>query len=535
MIQKNFQKKIRELLFDELIELEKSWKCILWIWIKSNEIVDAIGIKKANKLAMEDAIKQVLSRIKDSQKIELKIDWNDNYIFDWIDLVSTFIIKWDTKIDEIKAASIFAKVTRDRMMWEYSKEFSWYLFENNVWYGTEKHMKWLKKFWICKIHRLSYAPIKKILDSKTKKVRIKKILYNIYTMKIQKIITLALLSCLPLSIALAETSTPITQDTITNLQNMINRFSNTITQLQEENSKLKDQIAELNKKLGIPETIIPKIIVATWSISNSWALTLSGTTNNAIAKPTSVDKYNKLIEKINSMSGQIFRDSQFSTGSSIGLFEFIEPSSFFISIDDWANPAWVTAFKRKMLYSYDKDYNLNVDWIFNLDYKSQYYITKYGKNPFAKAVRIKVKNPEYKWKLLDADNSSAGTVNIPKTTNSTSTAIKTNAPTSTINTANVTLDTVKLAYSKNKILDALKLSTEYIKTDSNNMEVAKIRYRSFYILGKYDEALSEIQKIENNLGNQVEKTILCDAKIISKLAKKIDLNKKYADLCASKK
>ncbi|MDD2909011.1 MAG: ribonuclease HII [Candidatus Gracilibacteria bacterium] len=172
---KKLSKKIRELLFDELIELEKTGKCILGIGIKSNEIVDAIGIKKANKLAMEDAIKQVLSKIKNSQKIELKIDGNDNYVFDGIDLVSTFIIKGDCKIDEIKAASIFAKVTRDRMMQEYSKEFSGYLFENNVGYGTQKHMQGLKKFGICSIHRLSYAPIKKIFDSKPKKIRIKKI------------------------------------------------------------------------------------------------------------------------------------------------------------------------------------------------------------------------------------------------------------------------------------------------------------------------------------------------------------------------
>jgi hypothetical protein len=56
---------------------------------------------------------------------------------------------------------------------------------------------------------------------------------------------------------------------------------------------------------------------------------------------------------------------------------------------------------------------------------------------------------------------------------------------------------VKTAYNKNKILDALKLSTEYIKADPNNIEVTKIRYRSFYILGKYSESLAEVQKIES--------------------------------------
>ncbi|MDD2909012.1 MAG: hypothetical protein PHZ26_04625 [Candidatus Gracilibacteria bacterium] len=359
-------------------------------------------------------------------------------------------------------------------------------------------------------------------------------------MKIQKIIALALLSCYPFSITLAETAVPVTQETIINLQNIIKGFSDTIKKLQDENTKLQNQIAELNSKLGIPTVIIPKTTVVTGIISNSGniinsgALTVSGVTN--ITKASNVEKYNIIVDKINSTSAKIFEGNSLPAYSSIGLFEFIEPSNFFISIDDEANPTGITAFKKKILYSYDKDFNLTVVGIFDLDYKSQYYITKFGKNPFARTVRIRVKNPIYKGKLLEIDNST------PKTT-STSTATTSNTvnqtpvatPTSSVNLSSVTLESVKTAYSKNKILDALKLSTEYIKTDPNNIDVAKIRYRSFYILGKYDDSLAEIQKIETNLGNNVEKTILCDAKIISKLAKKTDLQQKYTTLCANAK
>jgi len=68
-------------------------------------------------------------------------------------------------------------------------------------------------------------------------------------MKIQKIIIFSLLSLLPVSAVLAASNVPTTQETITNLQNMVNRFSETIMKLQEENVKLKDQIAEFNTRL----------------------------------------------------------------------------------------------------------------------------------------------------------------------------------------------------------------------------------------------------------------------------------------------
>jgi len=68
-------------------------------------------------------------------------------------------------------------------------------------------------------------------------------------MKIQKIIIFSLLSLLPISAVFADNTVSTTQETVTNLQNMVKRFSDTIMKLQEENVKLKDQIAELNAKL----------------------------------------------------------------------------------------------------------------------------------------------------------------------------------------------------------------------------------------------------------------------------------------------
>jgi hypothetical protein len=345
-------------------------------------------------------------------------------------------------------------------------------------------------------------------------------------MKLQKIIAVStIVTFLPIYYAFADLDIQTANQLITSLQNTVSKYAETIKQLQDENAKLKSQIA------GVTSTT-----VASSTVSNA-----ASTGTVAIITPStisSVDKYNKLIDKINFMSEEIFASNNLSKTSSIWLFEFIEPSSFFISIDDKKNPDGVSAFKRKILYSYDKNLNLNVDWIFDLDYASWYYKTLQWKNPFAKATRIKLKNPIYTWKLIvSTDSTTVSTSAAAAAT--TSTAGKTNTTTSSTSTTtvswNVSLDDIRNAYNKNKILDALKLSNEYIKKDPDNIEVAKIRYRSFHILWKYNEALLEIQKIENAVWtDKLEKVVACDAKIISKLVKNADLNKKYTDLCAKK-
>lgn len=343
-------------------------------------------------------------------------------------------------------------------------------------------------------------------------------------MKIQKIISIIIISAFSLSIVSAETLDINPNTIISELQNLISKLSTTITQLQNENTKLRNDIEELNKKFNSTNTVSSPAIVVTQETKPSIP-----TTN-----VSNEEKHNKVIDKINSIAAKIFQDNNLSESSSIWLFEFIEPSNFFISIDDWMNPSWVTAFKKKILYYYDDEINLNIKWIFELDYNSQYYITRNGSNPFSKTPRIRIKNPTYKWKLLDIDTNTTSSVDSNNSTSSLNSSISNTTTATTIN-SEVTIELIKAAYNKNKVSDALKLSNEYIKKDPNNIEVAKIRYRSMYLLGKYNDSLSEVSKIESILWNKIERTILCEAKTIAKLAKNNDLIKKYTDLCAASK
>ena len=78
-----------------------------------------------------------------------------------IDIPQESVIKGDSKILAIAAASIVAKVTRDRMMTEYAKQYPGYGFEKNKGYGTKAHYEGISEHGICPIHRRSF--LKKVL------------------------------------------------------------------------------------------------------------------------------------------------------------------------------------------------------------------------------------------------------------------------------------------------------------------------------------------------------------------------------------
>ena len=121
------------------------------------KIIDEINIKNATLLAMKNALENLSIRPD-----QILIDGLDK---PEIDIETKCIIKGDTKIDSIMAASIIAKVTRDQMMINYSKIFYEYGFEKNKGYGTKQHMMALDNFMSTPIHRRSFQPVNKFLPT----------------------------------------------------------------------------------------------------------------------------------------------------------------------------------------------------------------------------------------------------------------------------------------------------------------------------------------------------------------------------------
>ena len=141
---KKLSKKKREELYDIIMKEAVA----VGIGYNSPERIDEINILQATFEAMREAI----SKLSVSPDILL----NDAVTIPGVDIKQVPIIKGDAKSISIGAASIVAKVTRDRLMEDYDKLFPEYGFASNMGYGTAVHIKALKEIGPCPIHRRSF-------------------------------------------------------------------------------------------------------------------------------------------------------------------------------------------------------------------------------------------------------------------------------------------------------------------------------------------------------------------------------------------
>ncbi|OGF81870.1 hypothetical protein A2W48_00765 [Candidatus Giovannonibacteria bacterium RIFCSPHIGHO2_12_44_12] len=124
----------------------------------SNSVIDKKGISHALRLAVRRCIDKLKTRLPDGQveNSDLKI-LLDGSLYAPSEYKQKTIIKGDEKIQIIAAASIIAKVTRDRRMVRLAQKYPQYDFHIHKGYGTELHCKLVKKHGLCDIHRRSYC------------------------------------------------------------------------------------------------------------------------------------------------------------------------------------------------------------------------------------------------------------------------------------------------------------------------------------------------------------------------------------------
>ena len=144
---KKLSEKKREEYFDYIMEHALS----VSVGMMSEKVIDEVNIYEATKLAMYEAINN--SKIKpehvliDAMKLEN------------LDMPSTSIIKGDAKSISIAAASVIAKVTRDRMMVELDLKYPMYGFKKHKGYPTKQHVEAIEKYGILDNHRKTFKPV----------------------------------------------------------------------------------------------------------------------------------------------------------------------------------------------------------------------------------------------------------------------------------------------------------------------------------------------------------------------------------------
>lgn len=151
---KKLSEKKRNFYFDDIKKIALG----VGVGIIDEKKIDEVNIYEATKLAMKEAINDCLKNCKiehiliDAMPLEL-------------DIPTTSIIKGDLKSITISAASVIAKVTRDRMLDELHEKFPMYDFKKNKGYPTKKHLEAIEEYGILPEHRRSYGPVKNYIET----------------------------------------------------------------------------------------------------------------------------------------------------------------------------------------------------------------------------------------------------------------------------------------------------------------------------------------------------------------------------------
>lgn len=152
---KKLTEKKRNLYYDYIIKNALAYE----IGMATPEEIDEHNIYNATKIAMEKAINGVLKKVDmdyiliDAMPLTLNIKTNS-------------IIKGDSKSITIAAASVLAKVTRDKMMYELDEKYPQYGFKNHKGYATKKHIEALYKYGLIDGYRKSFNPVKELVKDK---------------------------------------------------------------------------------------------------------------------------------------------------------------------------------------------------------------------------------------------------------------------------------------------------------------------------------------------------------------------------------
>ncbi len=152
---KKLSEKKRNLFYDYIIN-----NCVAYgIGIVSPEEIDEINIYEASRKAMLIAINEVRKQLNLEYILIDAMPIN-------IDIPTNSIIKGDAKSVSIAAASVVAKVTRDKMMYELDKKYPMYSFASHKGYPTKKHIEAIHKYGLIDGYRKTYSPVKEVIDEK---------------------------------------------------------------------------------------------------------------------------------------------------------------------------------------------------------------------------------------------------------------------------------------------------------------------------------------------------------------------------------
>lgn len=349
---------------------------------------------------------------------------------------------------------------------------------------------------------------------------------------IMKKIVLLLLVSIPFPL-FASTSSD-TDVIITQMKSILDQYWARVKALEAENEILRSEMMKAGIKIplalfsgAVVNTTLPAIPEVSTSTSSTltWTsvLTLSGSSWALLDQVASKfsSQYAGFIGRVQSDWPGIQWAYKIASWAYISGFEFVKKGNdnhVYVDIT-YATSTTPGIYDAKILYEYHTGtFQRKLVGFFEFDQKAKYYITKTGTNLFPGVERVFIANP-YMY--------GAGATNMGSSTNTWATTSPT--PSSSAVAVSTTMADIEKAYGDKRYLTAISLSNAYLQTNPPSIDILRIRYRTFFIIGKYSESLAEIAKIEA-LG-KLDKAIACDAQVIATYSKNPTLVDSYTKIC----
>ncbi len=327
---------------------------------------------------------------------------------------------------------------------------------------------------------------------------------------------------------------------VTELNKLIRTYEWQLWMLQRENDVLRKEMSKAGITIPLSEFSWSVLIATPTTITGSTEVTTSTWESPApiVATPvrsiswefeialSTIEKdkwarYAGFIRRITPDWKAIRNAYKLPETAEVAGYEFVKKwndDHAFVDISfDGAASTW-GIYDAKILYQYDtKSFARKLIGLFIYDKKLKYYTTKTGNNPFGWVPREFISHP----KIDGLTDGISGTV-----------SRKTSSGSNIGNVSTVTLSDIEKAYTDKRYLSVISLSNAYLTSNSANYDLLRIRYRTYFIIGKYGDSLGEIEKIKALW--RLDKSVACDAQVIATYGKNTALVNTYTSICKGK-
>lgn len=338
-----------------------------------------------------------------------------------------------------------------------------------------------------------------------------------------KILVISAIALTPVAV-FAQSNLANPTDLVKQMQTLLSQYNERIRVLEAENQLLRNLMAK--HEIQIPLEDYTRLMTSTGTITAAPALNSATTGTTDLAKQSaqntaitaSVTPLQKgFIDQINKDWTGIRGAYQFPENSWIGGYEFVKNAAgnnVFVDIVYGGGTA-DGAYNAKLLYEFDKQtFKRKLLGLFIYNSETKGYVTKTGSNPFAGVERDMIRGTTV--------GDSAPVLNSAP---ATATSAVTNPKTPTNSSAIETEDKLTALYQARNYSSVISQSDAFLKTNSPTYKVLQLRYRSFFVLRQFTNALAEVQKMESaGLATQFS---YCEAYAIAMHANNSTLAAKY--------